>query len=142
MSLIRYPNNRFSINVTPGRCNNPKGILQTLFERGHIDSSIVTKLRVMRHSKDGEKEDENKDTREVYADCKKYSLTHLLSNCKDCFNQKTNLKELANELSISMPNITIIIFTPKFSCELAGKGIEYSWGASKRIYRCQPISLK
>ena len=28
-----------------------------------------------------------------------------------------------------------VLCTPKFHCKLAGEGIEYAWGASKRNYR-------
>lgn len=31
---------------------------------------------------------------------------------------------------------------PKFHCELAGEGLEYSWGASKRIYCRNPLGAK
>eukprot|EP00429_Kryptoperidinium_foliaceum_P042250 CAMPEP_0176121934 /NCGR_PEP_ID=MMETSP0120_2-20121206/61393_1 /TAXON_ID=160619 /ORGANISM="Kryptoperidinium foliaceum, Strain CCMP 1326" /LENGTH=95 /DNA_ID=CAMNT_0017456519 /DNA_START=685 /DNA_END=968 /DNA_ORIENTATION=+ len=33
-------------------------------------------------------------------------------------------------------------FTPKFHAELAGEGIEYSWGFSKGLYRRQPLERK
>ncbi len=32
--------------------------------------------------------------------------------------------------------------TPKCHCELAGEGIEYSWGCAKNFYRQQPIREK
>ena len=51
----------------------------------------------------------------------------------------TDIEYLAKELSTATCNCSIL-FTPKFHCELAGEGIEYSWGASKRYYR--RISLK
>ena len=35
-----------------------------------------------------------------------------------------------------------IVFTPNFHCEIAGEGIEYSWGASKRWYRRKPLRVK
>ena len=31
---------------------------------------------------------------------------------------------------------------PKFHAELAGKGIEYSWGVTKGLYRCKPLNSK
>ena len=54
----------------------------------------------------------------------------------------TDLEHLCNEVSKDSVNKSYILFTPKFHCELAGEGIEYSWGASKRLYRKQPISKK
>ena len=35
-----------------------------------------------------------------------------------------------------------ILFTPKFHCELAGEGIEYSWGAAKHFYHKQSLEYK
>ncbi len=32
--------------------------------------------------------------------------------------------------------------TPKCHCELAGEGIEYSWGCAKNEYHRQPLSAK
>ncbi len=34
------------------------------------------------------------------------------------------------------------LVTPKFHCELAGEGIEYDWGLSKRDYRSLPHASK
>jgi len=36
----------------------------------------------------------------------------------------------------------IIDRTPKCHCELAGEGIEYSWGCAKNEYRHKPLSSK
>ena len=46
------------------------------------------------------------------------------------------------DVSDKMPFECSIIFTPKFHCELAGEGIEYAWGMSKRLYRSRPLKLK
>jgi hypothetical protein len=35
-----------------------------------------------------------------------------------------------------------INFTPKYHCEIAGEGIEYAWGYSKRYYRNLPFARK
>ncbi len=32
--------------------------------------------------------------------------------------------------------------TPKCHCEMAGKGVEYSWGCEKNAYRAKPIGEK
>ena len=66
---------------------------------------------------------------------------HLLSECIDFKSEKSDLEHLASELS-NNTNKSSILFTPKFHCELAGEGIEYAWGAAKRIYRRQPLSAK
>jgi hypothetical protein len=35
----------------------------------------------------------------------------------------------------------IILVTPKFHCEVAGEGIKYDWGLSKRDYRSLPAHM-
>jgi len=96
----------------------------------------------MRYSKKGESKDVSEDTGELLHEFRKYSLTYLLSQCKDFKEQKTDLEQLCDEISCDIPNFVSVLFTPKFHCELAGEGIEYSWGASKRYYRRQPITMK
>ena len=49
---------------------------------------------------------------------------------------------LCDEITTDLPLNVSILFTPKFHCELAGEGIEYAWGAAKRMYRRQPIKTK
>ena len=65
-----------------------------------------------------------------------------MSKCTDFKDKKTDIDQLCDEISLMLiPNSTIL-FTPKYHCELAGDGIEYSWGASKRIYCRKPLSEK
>lgn len=92
----------------------------------------------MRYSKDGKKDDfdENKELNE---DSKKYSLSYLLSECADFKNEISDIEHLARDISNDLQINVNILFTPKFHCELAGKGIEYSWGAAKRLYRRHPL---
>ena len=56
--------------------------------------------------------------------------------------RKKDLEVLCDEISADLPFTVSILFTPKFHCELAGEGIEYAWGAAKRMYRRQPIQMK
>ena len=128
-------------NIKPGWCHKPKGILQILFERGWTDHTLVKSPRSMRYSKKGESKDMNVETGEIQHEFKKYSLTHLLSKCKDFENQKTDLKQLCDEISEHIPNFVSVLFIPIFHCKMAGEGIEYSWGASKQYYRRQPITM-
>jgi transposase len=52
------------------------------------------------------------------------------------------LEHLVSQLS-SRHKVNIeMLFTPKFHCELAGEGIEYSWGAAKRLYQRLPLIKK
>jgi hypothetical protein len=36
----------------------------------------------------------------------------------------------------------LVIILPKFHAELAGEGIEYSWGVTKGLYRRKPHNAK
>ena len=73
---------------------------------------------------------------------KQYSLSYLLSQCTDFTEQKTDIDQLCDEISINYLCKSSILFTPKYHCKLAGEGIKYSWGASKRVYRRKPLSEK
>ena len=102
-------------SIREGWCGKPKGMLHILYERGHIDKSLVTNPRIMRYSNKGENNDFDKNgiIKEEY---KKYSLTHLLSNCKDVMNEKTDLQHLCDNLGNSISSNHSILFTPKFHC--------------------------
>ena len=96
----------------------------------------------MRYLKTGKKEDLDGSSGALKPLVQKYSLSHILSHCSDFTDQLSDLEELAIELgSVIDVNMTVL-FTPKFHCELVGEGIEYSWGASTRMYRCQHIHLE
>jgi hypothetical protein len=123
--------------VKEGWLGKPKGMLQILWERGWIDSSKVVSARSMRYSKDGKKEDFGEDGKLKEAS-QQYALSYLLSHCTDFKEEKSDLEHLATELSGREATISIL-FTPKYHCELAGEGIEYCWGAAKRIYRKLPL---
>jgi hypothetical protein len=51
------------------------------------------------------------------------------------------MEELASQLSTDTSTVTII-YTPKYHCEIACEGIEYSWGLSKKYYRNLPLVRK
>jgi hypothetical protein len=61
-------------------------------------------------------------------------LTFLLSQCTDFANEISDLQHLAAEVSDETCTVTIE-FTPKYHCEIAGEGIEYGWGFTKKIQR-------
>ena len=90
--------------------------------------------------KDGRKGDVDADGK-LTEEGENYSLNALLMKCTDFRTEVTDLEHLAREIS-TVHQLISILFTPKFHCELAGGGIEYSWGASKRYYRKQPLSTK
>jgi len=60
----------------------------------------------------------------------------LLEACTDFQNVETNLQVIARTLGVLAER------TPKFHCELAGKGIEYDWAYAKQVYRSKPITDK
>jgi hypothetical protein len=64
------------------------------------------------------------------------SLVKMISNCTDFKNEQTHLQVMAAELGIKVD------FTPKFHAEMAGEGVEYSWGHSKGSYRRGPLGRK
>ena len=108
--------------------NRPKGMLQVLFERGYIDVNLVTKPSKMCYSKEGKKSDIDPNSGELKEEARQYNLSYLLSNCSDFKTQKTDVEQLCDEINHNINSNTSILFSPKFHCELAGEGIEYSWG--------------
>ena len=103
-----------------------KGLLQVLWERGFIDESRnVKKEYTMRGKKD------------LFGAINlKTSLVHLMENCLDFINEKTLLQSTMHQLGITVHR------SPKCHAELAGEGIEYSWGFSKNACRRLPLHLK
>ena len=59
--------------------------------------------------------------------------------CKDFLMEKTDLEMMCSEVPQS-PNHSIL-YTLKFHYKLAGEGIEYLWGASKRFYWRAHLSM-
>jgi hypothetical protein len=53
----------------------------------------------------------------------------LLSACEDFKSEPSSLEELVQDIG------GLLIMSPKGHPELAGKGVEYSWGYSKRYFR-------
>jgi len=118
--------------VQLGWVNKPKGLLQILWECGWI----YPQEPLSRYTKDKCDMwlDENGELLpEFVSDFKKYSLTYILSECPDFKYEKSGLEQLAvNLLAISGCRIQIL-FSPKYHCELAGKGIKYAWGLAKKV---------
>ncbi len=65
-----------------------------------------------------------------------FSLKHLLGSSRDFEEEESLLQAQGRSLSVTVDR------TPKCHCELAGEGIEYSWGCAKNFYRQQPIREK
>ena len=94
-----------------------KGLLQVLWERGFIDESNLSSYNIS-GSKDKHGNINNS-----------FSLLHIMSECEDFSNETTLLQDTLAKRDVS------IIRTPKCHPELAGEGIEYSWGFAKNAYR-------
>ena len=70
-----------------------------------------------------------------------YSLNHLISNCVDFKEEKSDQEHICTEISSNHTHISVT-FTPKFHCELAVEGIEYSWDVTKTLYHGIPYHQK
>ena len=60
----------------------------------------------------------------------------LLDSCDNFKNKVTDLEQLAKDISTNK-NKFEVLFIPKYQ-----EGNEYSWGASKRTYRREPLNQK
>ena len=92
-----------------------KGITQVLFERGLLDPNKKYTLKG-NVNKAG---DHDRTT----------SKLHILQSCPDFANEVSLLEQLVIDRG------HILLSSPKCHPELAGDGIEYGWGQSKRYYR-------
>ena len=112
--------------VAKGWINQPKGIMQVLWERGFIDP-------LLNINKDyTEKGRKNEDG--IYDE--NFSYVRLISNLPDFKAEMSLLHYHARKLGVYLDS------SPKCHPEIAGEGIEYCWGASKQWYRALPIKFK
>ena len=101
--------------------------MQVLWERGWIDEGNLEKY-TMDPAADADGE--------ILEGAEEWSLRVLMASCLDFAEEVTALQHVGNELGVS------VIISPKFHAELAGEGIEYSWGVTKGLYRCKPLNSK
>jgi len=108
-------------DVLEGWLGKPKGIKQILWEQRLLDPNIqnVSKLK---------KNDPN--------DARKVEYSTVLTNCVDFLSEKTCLMYLGERLGVEVDRST------KCHPELAGEGIEYTWGLAKGLYRKARLSDK
>ena len=131
--------------ASTGWCGKPKGKRQILLERGLIDINNLD-----RYTESGSKRKNNSDFDEdgnLKEEAKKYCMNWLLENeCQDFREEMSDLEYLLEEISadseVSGACNFSLIFTPKYHCELAGEGIEYSWGMAKKIFRGTPLAQR
>ncbi len=108
-------------DIIEGWLGKPKGIKQVLWERGLLDPKVQYVAKV--------KKDDPKEAGKV-----EYST--LLANCTDFLSEKTCLMFLGKRLNVDVDQST------KCHPELAGEGIEYTWGHAKGPYRKAKLSEK
>ena len=110
--------------VEGGWGGQAKGAFQICWERGKIDPA-----RLAVYTLNGKKRTDGTMDESM-------SLKKILGECKDFREEKTHLQVLAEDYGYK------VAFTPKFHAEMAGEGIEYSWGFAKGVYRRKPLKAK
>ena len=71
-----------------------------------------------------------------------FSLTKLLNNCDDFKSELTMLQYAAKRIG-EMRGLSVVVErSPKCHPEIAGEGIEYTWGYSKLYLQRIPISKR
>jgi hypothetical protein len=123
-------------DIKEGWVGKPKGIYQILYERGWIDLS----KKYSAYTLDGKEEwkDESGSIMDPYLP---YCMRHLLAACPDFRDEITAMEDLCENVSTNECKVSIL-YTPKYHCEIAGEGIEYAWGLSKKYYRNLQYSQK
>ena len=107
--------------IQEGWVGKPKGIKQILWERGLLDPNVTYLAKV-------KKNDPNHEGKLAYSD--------VLADCTDFLNKKTCLMYLGECLGVQVDRST------KCHPEMAGEGIEYSWGRAKSVYRRAKLADK
>jgi len=110
--------------IIEGWEGKPKGLLQVLWERGLIDPNNIGNYTV----------EGRQDAFGVVQ--KAFSLKHLMANCQDFEEEETLLQSMGREMGV------LVDRSPKCHCELAGEGIEYTWGCMKNTYRRVALKRK
>ena len=102
---------------SPGHMGKPKGLKQTLWERGLWNESMTLDGKSKRW--EGNRDD--------------LSMKAVLSKCSDSAAERPALEQDLSRRG------HILMMSPKGHPELAGCGIEYSWGKSKYAWRRKPV---
>jgi hypothetical protein len=115
--------------VKEGWVGKPKGMLQILWERGFIDPAIEPTKVTEYYTNDGKKD--------AFGNLIPNTLLRMMKNAlTDFIEEETLLQFHGKMLGV------IVDWTPKCHLEVAGEGIEYSWGCSKGKYCWLPLSDK
>jgi DNA-binding transcriptional regulator YhcF (GntR family) len=115
--------------INEGWNGKAKGMLQILWERGFIDPAIEPTKAEGFYTNDGKKD--------AFGNLiPGTSLRKMMSSLIDFINEETLLQYHGKTLGV------LVDRSPKCHPEVAGEGIEYSWGCAKGKYRRLPISDK
>ena len=110
--------------IIPGWLGKQKGCLQVLRERGLIDATIHTEYGI-----NGKKD--------LYGNViPGTNLREIMKSCYDFSHEETLLQSMGRKMGITIDR------SPKCHAELAGEGIEYSWGCQKQWYKGLPLREK
>jgi len=120
--------------VKQGWFNQPKGMLQILWERGFIDPNIPLSELEKRYPVGGRKD----NLRQVIPGT---AMKEILAALPDFAGEKSLLQWHAEERKTAYCRI-LFIRSPKCHPEIAGEGIEYDWAGAKTIYRHAKLSEK
>ena len=115
--------------IKEGWNKKPKGMLQILWERGFIDPAIESTKAEGFYTNDGK--------RDAFGNIiPGTSLRMMMSELIDFIQEETLLQYHGKTLGVMVDR------SPKCHPEVAGEGIEYSWGCAKGKYRRMPLSDK
>jgi len=115
--------------IKEGWNGKPKGMLQILWERGFIDPAIEPTKAESFYTNDGKKD--------AFGNLiPGTSLRKMMSSLIDFINEETLLQYHGKMLGV------LVDRSPKCHPEVAGEGIEYSWGCGKGKYRRLPLTDK
>ena len=126
--ICEIPTHKEYVPMTVGWDGAPKGMFQVLYETGWIDPEKMDQYRAKAPKDwldgDGNVKDEHRD----------FVLTDLLARRQDFANELTSLEWITSELTTD-DCCVLMIYSPKYHCEIAGEGIEMCWGFLKKYYR-------
>lgn len=122
--------------ITQGWLNSPKGLLQVLYER-----HMINKDKLSWYTDQGRKTHMGNNGI-IQTKYKEYMLQPMMQACSYFKNEESSMQMLFKKLSSLHNNNIYILTSPKYHCEIAGLGIEYAWGLSKKKFRRIPLSEK
>jgi hypothetical protein len=132
--------NRLQIPTTVSECKmvegwagKSKGLLQVLWETGWIDE-----FQLAKYIKNGKRGRDFNEDNSLKEEVKPFVLRYLMETRSDFASEESDLQHLGRELS-SNDCCVNVTFSTKYHCEIAGEGVEYDWGFTKKIMRRVPL---